>query len=123
MRQVIHSESFNPRSEVVRLLDYLEQFAEQPSADKTYRRSTQPNDHQTFAPIKKHLNQVSEIFPDDELRDICVLAINFCIRQLNAGERQYIQEAFNRYRLKTDIEQTKHLAERDWLLSQIKISY
>jgi len=64
-----------------------------------YKTLIQPNDHQTFASIKKHLNQVSEIFPDDELRDIYVLAINFCIRQLNAGERQYIQEAFNLYRL------------------------
>ena len=64
-----------------------------------YRALTQPNDQQTFAAIKKHLEQVGEMFPDDELRDIYILAINFCIRQLNAGQREYIQEAFSLYRL------------------------
>lgn len=64
-----------------------------------YRALTQPDDHQTFESIKERLGQIGDMFPDDELRDIYILAINFCIRQLNAGQKQYIQEAFNLYRV------------------------
>jgi len=36
-------------------------------------------------------------FPDDELRDLYVLAVNFCIRQNNAGNTTYRQEQFDLY--------------------------
>lgn len=77
-------------------------FAEMPAVQIYYfgyRAMIQPDDHQSFIELKERLSHFTEIFPNDELRDIYILAINFCIRRLNAGERQYIQEAFNLYRL------------------------
>ena len=39
-----------------------------------------------------------EIFPPNEIRDLYIGAINFCIRQLNSGDKQYIREALDLYR-------------------------
>jgi hypothetical protein len=64
-----------------------------------YKALVQPDDEIAFTAIKTHLASESTIFPDDELRDIFILAINFCIRRLNTGQKHYIQEAFNLYRL------------------------
>ncbi len=52
-----------------------------------------------FFELKKLIESVGNEFPSYELRDIYLLAINFCIKKLNAGERQYIREAFELYRL------------------------
>jgi len=64
-----------------------------------YKALTEPDGHQMFEEMKVRLKQADGIFPDDELRDIYILAINFCIRQINGGQRQYVQEAFDLYRL------------------------
>ncbi|HMX42055.1 MAG TPA: hypothetical protein PKD78_17075, partial [Saprospiraceae bacterium] len=67
-----------------------------------YRVLSDPDDQHSFSLIKAALEEGISIFPEDELRDLYILAINFCIRQLNAGQRQYIQEAFHLYRLGLD---------------------
>jgi hypothetical protein len=38
------------------------------------------------------------IFPPNEIRDLYIGAINYCIRRLNSGARNYIREALNLYR-------------------------
>lgn len=37
-------------------------------------------------------------FPVNEIRDIYILAINYCIRKLNTGQRSFIRKAFDLYR-------------------------
>lgn len=37
-------------------------------------------------------------FPQPEMKDLWTLVLNFCIRQINAGGREYLREAFNLYR-------------------------
>lgn len=44
--------------------------------------------------IHQHFNQ----FPPNEIRDILLLAINFCIKKLNQGEHYFLKEAFNWYK-------------------------
>ena len=39
-----------------------------------------------------------EQFPRAEIRDILVLAINYCIKRLNRGDKEFIREAFELYR-------------------------
>jgi hypothetical protein len=56
-------------------------------------------DEAYFLKLKELIIGSGNKFPDHELRDIYLLAINFCIKKLNAGERQYIREAFELYRL------------------------
>ena len=54
---------------------------------------------ENFQELKNIIARLKTEFPAHELRDIYLLAINFCIKKLNAGERKYIREAFELYRL------------------------
>jgi hypothetical protein len=44
------------------------------------------------------LTQYGNLFPADELRDLFILALNFCIRQYNAGSSDYLAEQFELYK-------------------------
>lgn len=48
--------------------------------------------------FKLLINQHFQTFPSDEMRDIIVLAINFCIKKLNGGEADFLKEAFDWYK-------------------------
>ncbi|RMF29330.1 MAG: hypothetical protein D6765_04620 [Bacteroidetes bacterium] len=49
--------------------------------------------------LKHLLLQHWAAFPPEEARALCLLAINYCIRRLNRGERPFIKEAFELFRL------------------------
>ncbi len=49
--------------------------------------------------LERHFGE----FTKEEIKDLWLLAINFCIKRLNTGGRAYVQEAFGLYR--TGIEQ------------------
>ena len=51
-----------------------------------------------FEQLKQLINDNWPLFPTNEMRDIYLLAINFCIRKLNKGQRNYIREAFELYK-------------------------
>ncbi len=63
-----------------------------------YRALTNPTDTTFFHQFKTELLAHSTLFPIDERRDLFVLAINFCIRQYNAGNPVYLAEQFDFYR-------------------------
>lgn len=50
-----------------------------------------------FEALVKQLTNNNEIFTKKDLQDLYLLAINFCIRQLNTGQKEYIQHAFDLY--------------------------
>lgn len=51
-----------------------------------------------FDRLKDMLVQYERCFSREELRSLYLLAINGCIRRMNAGQRAYIREAFELYR-------------------------
>ncbi len=51
-----------------------------------------------FRHFKKILLHQSHLFPPDEARDLYLLAINFCIRELNAGREAYAREGLDLYK-------------------------
>ena len=51
-----------------------------------------------FPEFKKTLVAYSDKFPKDELGDLYLLAINFCIRKYNAGERRFLEDEFELYK-------------------------
>lgn len=51
-----------------------------------------------FHSLKNLLQKHWEILPPSEIRNISLYAINYCIKRLNSGERQFIREAFELYR-------------------------
>lgn len=53
----------------------------------------------SFQKLKKEIQLNSALFPSAEIRDIYLMAINFCIGKMNLGERDYIREAFEMYKL------------------------
>ncbi|MEM1214458.1 MAG: hypothetical protein AAGJ82_02145, partial [Bacteroidota bacterium] len=90
--------------EVVGLAQVLQQAAhpklEQQAAVAIYHQAylmlteTEAQHHERLADL---LEIHRHCFPTDELRDIYLLAINYCIKRLNQGDRAYIREAFNWY--------------------------
>jgi hypothetical protein len=56
------------------------------------------SENDDFQALKTLLAEQSEIFPPEEIRDVWMVAINYCIRRLNAGERAWVHEAFDLYR-------------------------
>ena len=63
-----------------------------------YRALTNPVEKTHFQQFKKLLTQHGELFPVEELHDLYILAINFCIRQYNAGNQDYLAEQFELYK-------------------------
>ena len=63
-----------------------------------YRALTQPGEKSFFQQFRHLLTQHGPLFPADELRDLYLLAINFCIRQYNAGNLDYLPEQFDLYK-------------------------
>ncbi len=51
-----------------------------------------------FRSLRSLLDAHWDLFPNNEVRDLYVGAINYCIRRLNGGARTYIGEALDLYR-------------------------
>ena len=52
-----------------------------------------------FKKLKDLLKKHQDSFTTIELRDLYLISINFCIRQINEGNRNYLKEAFELYQL------------------------
>ncbi|HOY05398.1 MAG TPA: hypothetical protein PLO67_08350 [Saprospiraceae bacterium] len=52
----------------------------------------------SFQHLKELLARHAEIFAATEMRGLYLMAINGCIRRMNAGQRTYVREAFELYR-------------------------
>jgi len=66
-----------------------------------------------FQQFKKLVLEKADLFPDDEMRDLTILAINFCIQKYNQGNRDYLLEEFEIY---------KEGLERGYFLNDNQIS-
>jgi hypothetical protein len=67
-----------------------------------YRALTHPDEPEHFSNFKRILLGHGALFPPDELRDLYILAINFCIRQYNAGNQHFLAEQFELYKTGLD---------------------
>jgi hypothetical protein len=63
-----------------------------------YLALTRPDEPGYYARFKQELLRAGPQFPESELRDLYILAINFCIRQYNAGNKDFLREQFDLYR-------------------------
>lgn len=89
------------------LLDDALRFAEQGNALDTpaiaiyyhcYRALTNPDLPDFFQNFKALVLRHGGLFPAEELRDLYILAINFCIRRYNAGNQAYLRDQFDFYK-------------------------
>ncbi|MEM9821744.1 MAG: hypothetical protein AAF985_11755 [Bacteroidota bacterium] len=63
-----------------------------------YRALKDLNNEADFYALPPLIKANWQQFPNHEIRDILLLAINYCIQKLNSGERKFIREAFELYR-------------------------
>lgn len=63
-----------------------------------YKALTQPQNELHFSKLKYLIFEKSELFPHEEAKDFYVLAINFCIKQYNAGNQKYLKDQFELYK-------------------------
>ena len=63
-----------------------------------YLALTEPDQEHHFFALKNQLGKAVTQFPIDELRDVYLLAINFCIHRINLREEIYLSEVFDLYK-------------------------
>lgn len=73
-----------------------------------YRMLRYPAEEQHFQQFKSMLLEQAACFSAEELHGFYILAINYCIRGLNAGNNRFFREAFDLYRAGLE---EKHLLE------------
>ena len=56
------------------------------------------DDEAQFGAFKQQLFEHGLTFSKNELHDLYLMAINFCIKKLNTGKEQYVKEAFDFYK-------------------------
>lgn len=55
------------------------------------------SEHQFFYLFKELLLENQELFPKEEIKDLHLIAINFCIKQLNLGNKDFNKNLFELY--------------------------
>lgn len=63
-----------------------------------YLALTEPDQEHHFFALKNQLDKAVTQFPLEELRDVYLLAINFCIHRINLREEIYLSEVFELYK-------------------------
>lgn len=100
-QQAVQPTNYNVRllDEVLRLASTPE-FAEIPAVSVYYHcykaLSENPNSG-WFERFRLKLDKHSDLFPQEELGELYLLALNFCIRQYNAGNKAYLEEEYQLY--------------------------
>lgn len=64
----------------------------------SYKALTETDNESWFLQLKQHLTENAACFPDSDLRDLYILAINVCIKRINIADKKYIAEAFDLYK-------------------------
>ena len=63
-----------------------------------YMVTTRKERSDYFEDLKEYIERFGQHFSHSELRDIYLLAVNYCIAKMNTGEKAFIREAFDLYR-------------------------
>lgn len=63
-----------------------------------YAVLNQPDNEQAFDLFREKIVEHGTCFPEEELRDLYVLALNFCTRKVNEGSQSHVRAGFELYR-------------------------
>ncbi|MEM0994765.1 MAG: hypothetical protein AAGI49_17160, partial [Bacteroidota bacterium] len=89
------------------LIDVLSSYAENLDSEESpaifvyynlYKVLTEQNDEQ-FTVFKEKLVAYKDRFDDEDKYGIFLLTINHCIRKMNSGKREYLDDAFSFYKI------------------------
>ncbi len=62
-----------------------------------YRFLTEQYSLDYFQQFRNQLQENRQLFPEEEQKDLYILAINFCIRQMNAGSQPFARQVWELY--------------------------
>lgn len=68
----------------------------------SYKSLTEPNQASHYQQLKKLLFEHYQALESSEIKNIHVIALNFCIKQLNNGDEKYVQEVFDLFKYGLD---------------------
>ncbi|MFT5647925.1 MAG: hypothetical protein ACI976_002620 [Aureispira sp.] len=68
----------------------------------SYKSLTEPNQASHYQQLKKLLFEHYQALQSSEIKNIHVIALNFCIKQLNNGDEKYVQEVFDLFKYGLD---------------------
>lgn len=57
----------------------------------------EPNESKHYIQLKKLITHNIHLFPESQAKEIIDAALNYCIKKMNAGQEEYVREAFNLY--------------------------
>ena len=77
-----------------------------------YKCTVEKDNDENFVKLKEEIIRNGSLFPADEMNNILLLAINYCIGKINAGSEEFMSEALDIY--KEGLE-TKVMLEHDKL--------
>ncbi len=63
----------------------------------SYKTLTDKSDAKHFVFLLQQILENGHLFPKAEMRDIVILAVNYCIGQINAGNKSYTKSSFDLY--------------------------
>lgn len=98
---VYQSERQNGMDEAVVALAEREEMAGLPAVAvylHCYRMLLNPGEEIHFQRFKELLIEQSVLFFDEEMSGLFILAINYCVRRINAGESRFFREALDLYK-------------------------
>jgi len=64
-----------------------------------YKAMTDINNTEAFFQLKDTFLEYSHLFRTEELKDLYIAAINFCVKHLNLGQEEFTAEIFDLYKL------------------------
>jgi hypothetical protein len=83
------------------ILPFAEKYRHLPAVSMylhCYRALREPSDSSHFQAFKNELMRYGAMFPPDEVRDLYILAINFCTRRYNEGDSGFLRDQFDLYK-------------------------
>lgn len=98
---VYQAENISGQEEMIIALAEREDLATIPAVAiylHCYRMLCQPPEEVHFQRFKRILLEQSELFSREEMHGLFILAINYCVRRLNAGDTAYYREALDLYK-------------------------
>lgn len=87
------------------ILPAVEKYAHLPAVsiyNNCYLSLTRPGENHHFQTFRKQLLQFDGLFPPEELKDLYILAINFCTRRYNEGDLRFLHDQFELYKIGFD---------------------
>ena len=86
------------------LLEYIEQqdLLRYPAISiyyYSYHALSNPKEGAHFQRFKNSVLEHADLFPEEETRDLYLLAINYCVKKYNEGEPDYLEDQFELYQV------------------------